>query len=84
MEFLQFYGLDWIATAAGLAAVYFLGNKNKIGFVLFIISSLCWISFGVITGSIAVIVGSSIFVVLHIRGLRHWRKDSERLEQEAV
>lgn len=84
MEVLQFYGLDWIATAAGLAAVYFLGNKNKFGFVLFIISSLCWISFGLITGSIAVIVGSSIFVVLHIRGLWNWHKDNDVVGQEAT
>ncbi len=82
MDLLQFYGLDWIATICGLAAVYFLGNKNKFGFVLFIVSSLCWISFGVITGSLAVIIGSSIFVILHIRGLWYWRKQTEVIRQE--
>ncbi len=82
MDLLQFYGLDWIATICGLAAVYFLGNKNKFGFVLFIVSSLCWISFGVITGSLAVIIGSAIFVILHIRGLWYWRKQTEVIRQE--
>ncbi len=82
MDLLQFYGLDWIATICGLAAVYFLGNKNKFGFALFIVSSLCWISFGVITGSLAVIIGSSIFVILHIRGLWYWRKQTEVIRQE--
>ncbi len=82
MDLLQFYGLDWIATICGLAAVYFLGNKNKFGFTLFIVSSLCWISFGVITGSLAVSIGSSIFVILHIRGLWYWRKQTEVIRQE--
>jgi len=72
MDPLQFYGIDWLATACGLLGVYLLGNQNKFGFVVFMFASLSWIVFGSITGSYAVIIGSTIFLVLHARGLYKW------------
>ena len=75
MQFLQYYRIDWLATACGLLGVYLLGNKNKVGFVLFMGASLSWITFGVLTGSIAVIVGSSIFLMMHLRGWISWTRN---------
>lgn len=49
MSPLQFYGIDWLATACGLAGVYLIGNRNKLGFVVFMVASLSWIAFGAIT-----------------------------------
>lgn len=82
MEFLQYYGIDWLATACGLLGVYFLGNKNKIGFVLFMVASMSWITFGVLTGSIAVIIGSSIFLMMHLRGWLSWTRDAKLAQSE--
>ena len=75
MNLLQFYGIDWFATACGLAAVFLLGNKNKFGFLVFMMASLSWIAFGIYIGSYAVITGSSIFFIMHLRGFLKWRKD---------
>ena len=36
---MQYYGNDWLATVCGLTGVYLLGNKSKIGFVLFMMAS---------------------------------------------
>jgi Nicotinamide mononucleotide transporter len=74
---MQYYGIDWLATASGLLGVYLLGNKNKIGFLLFMVASVSWITFGIMTGSIAVMIGSSIFFVMHFRGFLRWRKEAE-------
>lgn len=74
---MQYYGIDWLATACGLLGVYLLGNKNKLGFVLFMVASLSWISFGLLTESIAVIIGSSIFFVMHLRGFRNWSRKAD-------
>ena len=63
---MQYYGVDWLATACGLTGVYLLGNKNKLGFILFMVASLSWVTFGVLTGSAAVIIGSSIFFIMHL------------------
>ena len=71
---MQYYGVDWLATACGLTGVYLLGNKNKLGFILFMVASLSWVTFGVLTGSVAVIIGSSIFFIMHLRGWVNWSK----------
>ena len=77
MEIFQFYGIDWIATVCGLTGVYLLGNQNKWGFVVFMIASLSWVGFGTVTGSIPVIIGSTIFFFMHARGLYKWMKQEE-------
>lgn len=77
MQVLQFYGIDWLATILGLTGVYLIGNKNKIGFIIFMGASLSWVLFGVLTGSIPVIIGSSIFFMMHLRGLLKWNRDAK-------
>ncbi len=80
---MQYYGVDWLATAAGLTGVYLLGNRSKFGFVLFMLSSTSWSIFGVMSGSIAMTVGSMIFFTMHLRGFLAWRRD-ERNKLETV
>lgn len=75
MNLLQYYGIDWFATACGLAAVFLLGNKNKFGFLVFMMASISWITFGLYVGSYAIVTGSSIFLVMHFRGFLKWRRD---------
>lgn len=84
MQLLQFYGIDWLATACGLLGVYLIGNKNKIGFVLFMIASMSWITFGILTGSVAVIIGSTIFLMMHLRGLLKWNREARDLKENIV
>lgn len=72
---MQYYGIDWLATICGLTGVYLLGNKSKIGFVLFMMASTSWAIFGVMTGSIAMTIGSLIFFSMHLRGFLAWRRD---------
>lgn len=84
MQFLQFYGVDWLATICGLLGVYLLGNKNKFGFALFMTASLSWITFGIMTGSVAVILGSSIFFVMHLRGFWRWTKEAKVLKETTI
>ena len=72
---MQYYGIDWLATACGLAAVFLLGNKNKIGFLVFMMASASWVTFGLIVGSWAVVFGSSVFILMQFRGWMKWRRD---------
>lgn len=80
---MQYYGIDWLATICGLMGVYLLGNKNKLGFAIFMVASASWITFGFLTESVAVILGSSTFLVLHLRGFLSWRK-AEKLQLAKV
>ena len=76
---MQFYGIDWLATVCGLTGVYLLGNKNKNGFLVFMLASLSWIAVGVFIGSFAIIIGSSIFFMMHLRGWFNWSKDNQKI-----
>lgn len=76
---INYYGIDWLATVCGLAGVFLLGNKNKYGFLVFMIASASWVTFGFLTGSIAVILGSSTFFFMHLRGWLKWRRDEREL-----
>lgn len=71
---MQYYGIDWLATVCGLTGVYLLGNKNKFGFILFMMASLSWATLGILTGSIAMSIGSFIFFCMHLRGWLNWSK----------
>lgn len=72
---MQYYGIDWLATVCGLTGVFLLGNKNKYGFLIFMAASASWVTFGYLTGSPAVMIGSSIFLFMHFRGWLAWRRD---------
>ena len=76
---MQYYGIDWLATVCGLTGVYLLGNKNKYGFVLFMAASLSWLTFGILTGSIAMSIGSLIFFTMHLRGWLNWNRESREV-----
>ncbi len=75
---MQFYGIDWLATVCGLTGVYLLGNKNKNGFLVFMMASLSWIVVGIFISSYAIIIGSSIFFIMHLRGWFNWSKKSSQ------
>lgn len=84
MGFSQFYGIDWLATVCGLLGVYLLGNRNKGGFVLFMLASMSWITFGIMTGSVAVVTGSTIFLLLHLRGFVKWTREANDLREKTI
>ncbi len=73
---MHFYGIDWVATVAGLTGVYLIGNKNKFGFLIMMIASLSWMTVGFMVQSLALILGSGVFFSLHVRGWIKWRREA--------
>ncbi|KGJ88989.1 hypothetical protein [Colwellia psychrerythraea] len=39
------YGIDWLAISLSLYGAYLLGNKVKVGFIVFAISNVFWCVF---------------------------------------
>lgn len=78
-DIFRYYATDWLGMTATLLAVWLLGNKNKYGFVSFIISNILWIAVGILAESAAIVIGNFIFLIINVRGLVKWNK-SERQE----
>ena len=71
------YAIDWLAISLSLYGAYLLGNKLKIGFVVFAISNVFWIILGVFfMASYGMALGNFAFLLLNIRGYMHWNKVS--------
>ena len=47
----QYLGLDWLAMCLTFAAIYLLGNRSRMGFVVMMIGNLCWSTIGIWAGS---------------------------------
>jgi len=73
---MNFYGIDWLATACGLTGVYLIGNRNRLGFLVMMVASISWFTVGVIIGSLPLMLGSIVFFCLHFRGYRRWQKQA--------
>ncbi|MEP1033096.1 hypothetical protein [Ekhidna sp.] len=69
LNILNFYGLDWLAMCLSVVAVWMLGNKNKDGFIVFILANLMWIAISAtLIHSYGIILGNAFFVVYNTRG----------------
>ncbi len=78
IDLFKYYGLDWLAMALSIWAVYLLGNKNKWGFISFIIANAMWVYVGIfLMSSYGIAVGNFVFLVLNSRGYMKWNKNKE-------
>ena len=78
---MAYYGLDWLGMALSLLAVYQLGNKNKFGFINFIIANLIWVWLGIfLMHSVGIAIGNFIFLIINARGFINWNKEQAKAE----
>lgn len=70
------YAIDWLAMALSLYAAYLLGNKKKIGFVIFAVSNVFWIILGAFfMSSYGMAIGNFVFFLINVRGFIEWNKE---------
>lgn len=76
--FFKYYGLDWLAMASSLFAVYLIGNKNRIGFLSYVLANTLWIYLGVFKmQSFGISIGNIFFLIMNLRGYLKWKKSQE-------
>ena len=71
---MKLFGFDWLAIIFSLLALHLLRSKNRFGFVSFMAANLCWIAIGVLTDSIAILVGNALFLAFNFKAYRDWLK----------
>ena len=74
MDIFQYYGLDWLAMALTLSAIWLIGNKDKSGFFVHIIGNICWITMGFMAGSLATMLANAAFILVNARALVLWSR----------
>jgi hypothetical protein len=75
---LKYNGLDWLAMTASLLAFYLIGNKNRLGFVSFMLANTLWIYLGIFRmESFGISIGNVFFLIMNFRGFQKWTKIKE-------
>lgn len=75
MEFItRYFGLDWLAVAFGLIAIYQIGDKKKRGFIFYILSAVFSFVFALIIKSIPFMLVNIVTIVLQVRAYLNWTK----------
>lgn len=69
---MKLYGLDWFAMLLTLLSLVLIGNKNRLGFVSFMVANLSWIAVACLLGNLAIGIGNLAFFVYNLRGFKEW------------
>ncbi len=68
----RYAGIDWLAMALTLAAIYLLGNQSRAGFTTMMGGNTCWIVVGFLSGSMAMMLANLVFLTMNARGWLKW------------
>ncbi len=77
MELLTFkyYGFDWVAMVLTFTAIYYIGNKNRLGLILMMIGNVCWAVVGIQANSLAMILANVAFFIMNVRAVYKWSSE---------
>jgi len=71
-EAFKYFGIDWFAMVCTFLAIWQIGNKNRIGFVIMMLGNSAWIAIGVLASSQAMILANVVFFLMNGRALIKW------------
>ena len=70
--------VSWIASALELCGMWLVGNKNKWGFVIFMVGAVMWTAIGIfswpVTGILLVVVPAFF---INLRNFLRWKKQEK-------
>jgi hypothetical protein len=69
----QYYGLDWLATGASLASIYYVGDFRRKGFAYGMAGSVLWTVFSILVHSLAGTLFNVLMLGMFLRGYLRWR-----------
>ena len=72
----QYLGLDWFAMCLTFFAIYLLGNKNRLGFLVMIAGNVCWSTIGFWAHSYAMVLANLGFLAMNVRGISKWSRQT--------
>jgi hypothetical protein len=70
---LQYYGVDWAATAGTLISLWLLSEQRRSGFAVGVVAAAGWFAFGILASSMATLIANGLLFALNMRGYRRWQ-----------
>jgi len=68
--------VDWFAACFEIAALWLVGNKNKVGFLLGLVCNIAWIYYALNTKTAyALVFVCSVYFLLNIRNYIKWSRE---------
>lgn len=67
--------LDWVSASFALIGVYLIGQKNKYGFLVCLLSGLCWSVVAVKTEVYGLFLEVLPLFILNLYNFNKWKKD---------
>ena len=70
--------MDWVAAVIELIAAWVIGNKNKYGYILFIIGGMCWLAHSLIskgTYGLFLVIVPAFFI--NVRNYIKWKREEK-------
>lgn len=75
MESLRlYYGLDWIALAAGVTGTWLVTRKNPTGFIISGIACCCGFGVALLSLQFGFVLYNTILIGLMAKGYMEWRR----------
>lgn len=73
--FTSYYGIDIVSAILTILGIYFLGNKNRLGFILSILAAVGGFVCSIMMKTVAYAIIDVIVVFLNLRGFIKWGKN---------
>ncbi len=75
---MKLFGLDWLAMLLSLLALFLIGNRNRLGFVSFMVANVSWIAAACLLGNLAIGLGNLAFLAYNLKGYIEWGRQASR------
>jgi hypothetical protein len=72
--------MDYLAALIAITAAYVVGNKNRWGFLMFVVAEVCWILYVVLTKSAyGILICAVPALVVNARNFVKWSLEEKRV-----
>lgn len=78
-SFSQYYGLDWLAFAAGMTGMYLLTRQSRWGFALSALSAVSGFGVAAMSLQFGYIAYNAILLAMMAKGFHDWGLKSQKI-----
>jgi len=76
-NYLNYFGIDYLAAICGITGMFFLGNKNRLGFLLYMLATTLGVVFAIMAETPPLVVTNIIMFGMNLRGFIRWSADPQ-------